>query len=245
MSRYAKLLSEGMKHRGHEVEIWYPAGFFFHLPFSSTIKKWFGYIDQYIIFPIQVRRRLKKCSPDTLFVFTDQALGPWIPLVADRPHIIHCHDFLAQRSALGEFAENPVSWTGRKYQAFIRRGYRKGKNFISVSEKTKQDLLYFLETTASFSEVVYNGLTQPFVAGDTEKIRKILSAKTKIDLNDGYLLHVGGNQWYKNRSGVIYIYDAWRSLNNKKLPLLFIGELPSKSLLKIYNQSPYSSQRQN
>jgi len=239
MSRYAALLNEGMKRRGHKVELWYPQPGFFQLPFPPAIKKWFGYIDQYIIFPIQVRRRLKNYSSDTLFVFTDQALGPWVPLVADRPHIIHCHDFLAQRSALGEFAENHVSWTGRKYQALIRRGYKKGKNFISVSEKTKQDLHHFLETIPSFSEVVYNGLTQPFVPGDTEKIRKILSAKTKIDLNDGYLLHVGGNQWYKNRSGVIYIYDAWRSLNSKKLPLLFIGEPPSQNLLKTYKESAY------
>ena len=74
---------------------------------------------------------------------------------------------------------------------------------------------------------------------DPKKIRRILGEKTKIDLSDGFLLHVGGNQWYKNRQGVINIYDAWRSLSNKKLPLLFIGEYPSKNLLKTYNQSFY------
>lgn len=239
MPRYAALLAEGMKRRGHQVELWYPQPGFFRLPSPALLKKWLGYIDQYIIFPSQVRRRLKKCSPDTLFVFTDHALGPWVPLVADRPHIIHCHDFLAQRSALGEFVENPVSWTGRKYQAYIRRGYKKGKNFISVSEKTKNDLHHFLKTTPLFSEVVYNGLTLPFTPGDPGKIRNILGAKTKIDLIDGYLLHIGGNQWYKNRPGVIHIYNAWRSLYNRKLPLLLIGEPPSQNLLKTYKKSPY------
>jgi glycosyltransferase involved in cell wall biosynthesis len=228
-----------MKKRGHQVELWYPQAGFFRLPSPVLLKKWLGYIDQYIVFPKQVRRRLKKCSPDTLFVFTDHALGPWVPLVSDRPHIIHCHDFLAQRSALGKFIENPVSWTGRQYQAFIRKGYMKGKNFISVSEKTKHDLHYFLKTIPAYSEVVYNGLNRPFVPGDSEKIRNILSDKTKIDLSDGYLLHVGGNQWYKNRPGVIRIYEAWRSLSNKKLPLLLIGEPPSQNLMKTYNQSHY------
>jgi hypothetical protein len=127
MPRYATLLAEGMKRRGHQVELWYPQAGFFRLPSPSLLKKWLGYIDQYIVFPKQVRRRIKKCSPDTLFVFTDHALGPWVPLVSDRPHIIHCHDFLAQRSALGKFIANPVSWTGRQYQAFIRKGYKKGK----------------------------------------------------------------------------------------------------------------------
>jgi hypothetical protein len=35
------------------------------------------------------------------------------------------------------------------YQAFIRRGYRRGQNFISVSNKTREDLHKFLPSLPS------------------------------------------------------------------------------------------------
>jgi glycosyltransferase involved in cell wall biosynthesis len=44
-----------------------------------------------------------------------------------------------------------------------------------------------------------------------------------------YLLHVGGNQWYKNRSGLIAIYAALVSADCGVPPLLLAGKpLPSE-----------------
>ncbi|GAB3641443.1 hypothetical protein GCM10027423_20790 [Spirosoma arcticum] len=204
------------------------------------MRKWLGYVDQYIVFPREVQALLKHCPPDTLFVITDNALGPYVPTVADRPHIIHCHDFLAQRSALGEISENPVGWTGRNYQAFIRRGYSKGKRFIAVSHKTNEDLRRLLPATSLRSEVVYNGLNQSFSPTDPNKARRLLSRRFGLNLTTGYLLHVGGNVWYKNRLGVIEIYDAWRSIDTLKLPLLMIGEVPESNLLNRQKLSSFN-----
>ena len=199
-----------------------------------------GYIDQYILFPKQVRKRLKALSKNTLLVFTDNALGPWVPLAKDRVHVIHCHDFLAQRSALDEMPQNPTSWTGKQYQAFIRRGYRQGKNFISVSKKTQEDLEKFVESASVKSTVVYNGLNNSFGREDVQQARSLLQKQTGIVLSSGYLLHVGGNQWYKNREGVIEIYDAWRSSSSSiKLPLVLIGEQPSLQLTQQADQSSF------
>lgn len=239
MPRFARMLADGMSKRGHHVEIWSPPAVASKLPAPGSLKKWLGYFDQYLVFPAEVHSRLKGCSPDTLFVFTDQALGPWVPLVADRPHVIHCHDFLAQRSALGEIPENPTSWTGRQYQAFIRRGYTRGKNFISVSEKTKQDLHQFLTTVPHSSTVVYNGLNQAFAPQEPVAARAWLTRKTGLDLAPGYLLHIGGNQWYKNRVGVIELYSAWRATGGSDLPLLLLGEAPTAELLRTQAQSPF------
>lgn len=241
MPRFASMLTKGMVQRGHTVEIWSPRPQLYTLPVPAAFKKWLGYMDQYILFPGEVRRKLSKVPSETLFVFTDHALGPWIPLVKDRPHIIHCHDFLAQRSALGEIPENPTSKSGQQYQAFIRRGYQQGKNFISVSQKTKDDLHQFLKAAPHISEVVYNGMNQQIQKADISIARKKLGEQIMTDLVPGYILHVGGNQWYKNRSGVIDIYTAWRAYSKHILPLVMIGAAPSDALQKAKNKSPYKA----
>jgi glycosyltransferase involved in cell wall biosynthesis len=242
MPRFARLLANGMRDRGHTVEVWCPQPRFSRLPLPQGLKKWFGYIDQYLVFAQQVPQRVQQCAADTLFVFTDQALGPWVPLVADRPHVIHCHDFLAQRSARGEILENPTGWTGRQYQAFIRRGYSQGKNFISVSQHTRDDLQELLPSPPVLSEVVLNGFNQPFTFLDPVQAQASLSQVIKLDLRAGYLLHVGGNQWYKNRLGVVEIYNAWRAAGGAKLPLLLIGEAPVPGLRHTCRASPFSGQ---
>lgn len=240
MPRYTQLLAEGMKARGHKVEMWTPRPRLMRFGGLRPLKKWLGYMDQYLVFPLEVKKRLRRCTLDTLFVFTDHALGPWVPLVKKRAHVIHCHDFLAQRSAQHEIEENPTGWTGRRYQSFIRRGYSMGKHFISVSQKTRDELHRFLPASPQRSEVVYNGLTYAFQPCESSKVRALLACKTRLELSGGYLLHVGGNQWYKNRLGVIEIYEAWRKNHKTRLPLLMIGEPPASTITKRLAQSPYT-----
>lgn len=239
MPRFATFLANGMKNLGHEVELWAPQPKIYNLPVPGAFKKWMGYVDQYLLFPAWVRKRSQQLDKDALFVFADQALGPWVPLVANRPHVIHCHDFLAQRSALDEIPENPTSSTGKKYQSYIRKGYQQGKNFISVSKKTQQDLHVFLTTKPLISEVVYNGLNQDFKVQDAHDARSYIHGETGIDTANGYVLHVGGNQWYKNRVGAIEIYNAWRKNHDGQLPLIMIGAVPNGKLNAVFEASPY------
>ncbi len=241
MPRYANMLVSGMLERGHEVEVWSPEPFFVKLTFIPSLKKWLSYVDQFVLFPLQVNKRLKYCAKETIFVFADQALGPWVPLVANRLHVIHCHDFLAQQSAKGEFKENIVSWSGKIYQNYIHKGYTKGKNFISISKKTQEDLHNFLEKTPPISKVVNNGLNQKFEKGDSKIIREKLTIDLKINLSSGYVLHVGGNQFYKNRKGVIEIYIAWRKISQIDLPLLLIGSAPTIELEELRIKSSFAN----
>lgn len=240
MPRFARLLADGLQARGHYVEMRAPKAVFVRLPLPGVLRKWLGYLDQYLIFPIKMQRILKRYSANTLFVFADQALGPWVPLVANRPHVIHCHDFLAQFSALGKISEHTTSWTGKQYQAFIRRGYSKGTSFISVSRKTQADLHSSLPKLPQQSEVVYNALNQNFTPSTPDIARILVGERTGLALLPGYLLHVGGNQWYKNRRGVIEIYTAWRASQKITLPLLLIGSPPDDSLRQAHAQSPYA-----
>ncbi|MCP9199577.1 glycosyltransferase family 4 protein [Gramella sp. GC03-9] len=242
MPRYANLLIEGMRNRKHEVEVWTAKSYFYKLPSPAFIKKWLGYLDQFVIFPIQVKLKLLRKDFNTLFVFTDQALGPWMPLVSKRPFVVHCHDFLAQRSALDQIHENRVKLSGKIYQRLIRKGYRKAKYFISISMKTRDDLHLFLgNKNPEISRVVYNGLNQDFKPGNTEIVRQNLSKRFNLDLNQGFILHVGGNQFYKNRKGVLKIYDTWSDYSARELPLLMIGSEPDMELLALREKSSYRS----
>lgn len=237
MPRYANMLLNGMQERGHEVVVWTPRARFYMLPLMKFFKKWLGYIDQYCVFPIEVKLKLRNCSNDTLFVFADQALGPYVPLVKNRNHIVHCHDFLALKSALGTIPENPTSFSGKHYQNYIRNGFSKGKYFISISKKTQQDLHELHQGEIVSSVVCYNGLSRPFFSLPSAGSRGLIEATLNIRLSNGYIMHIGGNQYYKNRIGVIEIYETWRSLYNSKIPLVLIGSEPSEELAILRQKS--------
>jgi glycosyltransferase involved in cell wall biosynthesis len=238
MPLFAGLLEQGFRGRGWEVEVWECPVVFGRIPAPCALAKWLGYLDQFVVFPVIVWRRLQRESHGTLFVFADQALGPWVPLVANRPHVVHCHDFLAQRSALGEVPWNRTSASGKIYQRLIRRGFRRGQNFISVSEATRRDLHRFYGGEPAVSEVVSNALNGDFSPGDREAARQKLGEACGADLRAGWILHVGGNQWYKNRTGVVEIYEAWRAMSGKSLPLLMFGPRPDANLMAQISRCP-------
>jgi glycosyltransferase involved in cell wall biosynthesis len=230
MPRFARMLESAYTARGHTVSLWTPQAKFFKWFSGTRFAKWAGYIDQYLLFPFQVRRAARMVSKETLFVFCDQALGPWVPLVKNRPHVVHAHDLLALRSALGDIPENPTGFTGRIYQRFIRRGFRQARNFISISTKTRADLHHFGGVTPAISEVVYNGLNFPYVPMPrAAALQALRDAQFEVPA-EGFLLNVGGSQWYKNLPGVIAIYADYVALEEHPLPLWCIGPPPNAAV---------------
>jgi glycosyltransferase involved in cell wall biosynthesis len=226
MPRFAGMLKSAYEDLGHRVEVWRPRARVFNWMPRGSLSKWGGYVDQYVLFPIWVRRALARTPQDTLFVFCDQALGPWVPLVRNRPHVVHVHDLLALRSALGCIPENPTSLTGRIYQRYIRRGFRRARHFISISEKTRDDLYRFGGVAAQTSEVVYNGMNFPYTRLTTEESLQALRAAGLPAPAAGVLLHVGGGQWYKNLTGVLALYAQYARRAADPLPLWCIGPKP-------------------
>ncbi|MDE2076531.1 MAG: glycosyltransferase [Burkholderiales bacterium] len=229
MPRFARMLGERMALKGHEVTYWSPQPRAFGRFQGTRFEKWAGYLDQYVLFPAWVRRQLTQVDPQTLFVFCDQALGPWVPLVANRPHVVHAHDLLALRSALGLIPQNPTGWTGRMYQRYIRQGFQQARHFISVSKRTQDELVRFGRVNPQTSAVVYNGLNHPYQQVPRHVAMQRLQAAGLPAQPDGMLLHVGGDQWYKNTAGVIHLYSAYVEQSDDPLPLWMVSPPPRRA----------------
>ncbi|EMI53112.1 glycosyltransferase family 4 protein [Rhodopirellula sallentina] len=239
MPRFAEMIREGMRSRGHAVSILTAPAIVSKLPSPSPgIQKWLRYFDQFALFPRQLKRKVDAFPPDTLFVFTDQALGMWVPYVRHRRHVIHCHDFLALRSALGEFPQNPTSTTGKQYQTLIRKGFSSGDNFICVSEKTRNDLLGLMSKSPQSAHVVYNGLNGDFEQLEEREASLRLAEHLRPEDQEGFLLHIGGNQWYKNRMGVLVLYRRYCEVSADPLPLWMVGVEPSEKLKQVAGTIP-------
>ena len=232
-NQFAQMLFDGCQRLGHDVQLRRPQAVLHRPGWRAGWAKWAGYADQYVFFPHQFRARLKTDPPHTLYVFCDQALGPWVPLAAHRPHVVHCHDFLALGSALGEAPQQRTRASGRLLQRYIRRGWQRGKNFISVSEHTRHELHRLGGVRPRISEVVPNGLSAPFARQAPATARQHLLASGWPDL-DSLLLHVGGDSWYKNRAGVLHLYaqyaHACAALGQAVLPLCMVGPPLSPAL---------------
>jgi glycosyltransferase involved in cell wall biosynthesis len=230
MARFAGMLAAAYRSRGHRVDLWAPAPRVRAWVPEGRWSKWAGYIDQYLLFPLWVRAAVRREPKETLYVLCDQALGPWVPYVRHLPHVVHCHDLLALRSALGDVAENRPPLTGKVYQRYIRWGFRQARHFISVSCNTRDELHVFGKVRAVTSEVVYNGLSHafaPIAAGDA--LRVLTSAGLPAD-ERGMLLHVGGGQWYKNTSGLIRLYAQYAARRPDALPLWLVSPPPDAAV---------------
>jgi glycosyltransferase involved in cell wall biosynthesis len=225
MPRFAGMLQEAYLARGHHVQMWLPQALVYNWVSTGCLRKWAGYIDQYILFPLWVRKQLRRQAADTLYVFCDQAMGPWVPLVKDRPHVVHVHDLLALRSALGDVPENPTSPTGQLYQRYIRQGFKQAQHFISISNKTREDLHHFGQVVPVTSEVVYNGLNYPYTPMPAEEAARALQQANLPAPALGMLLHVSGNHWYKNVPGVVRLYAHYARSQQNPLPLWLIGNI--------------------
>ena len=234
MDHFAQMLHDEFARRGHRVSLRRPEPIVRKLIGRGRFAKWAGYVDQYLLFPRRMRADMREDPADTLYVFCDQALGPWVPDAARRPHVVHCHDLLALRSALGDIPENPTSWTGRVYQRYIRAGFRHARHFISDSERSRSELHTFGGIPTGLSEAVLLGLNHPFQPlSPTVSRARLVAAGLPAD-ERGCLLHVGGGQWYKNPVGVVHLYaayaDATLAAGGEPLPLWMVSPPPDARL---------------
>jgi glycosyltransferase involved in cell wall biosynthesis len=188
---------------------------------ARGLGKWFGHIDKYLHFPAILRQQAAR--HDVVHVL-DHSNAMYCHDLADVPHLVTCHDLLAIRSARGEFPQNPTRWSGRRLQAMILRGLCAARLVACVSRATLADLERIAGVTGERTALVPNGLNHPYHPRPRHELAPALAA---LGLPPGcrYLLHVGGNHWYKHRAGVLRIAGALRRRPDfADLRLVMVGE---------------------
>ncbi|PSB45435.1 glycosyltransferase family 1 protein [Cyanosarcina cf. burmensis CCALA 770] len=237
MQRYASALQLGLSSRRLQVIKTFPKPVLGKINYTKEgIYKWLGYIDKYLIFI----SKLHDVRADLIHI-CDHGNAMYVPHLQDKNHLITCHDVLAIRSALGQIPQNPTSWTGKQYQDLILKGLNRAKHVVCVSHKTREELLAISTLKTEQTSVIHNSLNYPFRQLSLEEAAQRLSSRNEI-LKNPFVLHVGDNKWYKNRSGVLRIFARYRCLYPESdLNLLLAGRPLSKELEHLKNKLNLSS----
>ena len=231
MRRFTGLLAEGLRAEGVRVERFHPPVVVGRLGASGRgFGKWVGYIDKYLLLPFFLRRalrRLRRAHGRVIAHICDHSNAPYTRWVADGPHLVTCHDLLAVRSALGEVPENRVRFTGRQQQAMILRGLRRSQSIVCVSGATRDDLHRLIGARPERSRVIPNVLDAAFIREAADGPEPSEAAERPPEaagiLGDApYVMHVGGDKWYKNRDAVLALF-ARLAAEDERLRLAVVG----------------------
>lgn len=152
----------------------------------------------------------------------DHSNSVYLSWIKSVPKLITCHDALAIRSALGHYPQNPTSRSGKALQGWILRSLRLADLVVYVSNKTRFDFEQLLGIDVP-CEVIPHALNWSYSAASDAEINLLLS---QLGLGrNGYILHVGGNQWYKNRLSVLRMFAVLRAHEQfRGMRLVMVGK---------------------
>jgi len=222
MDRFAGVLDDQLRVAGHEVRLLKPPPFFGRLlPSTKGLGKWLGYLDRFLHFRLLLKKAIDWAE---VVHICDQANAVYIPWLNGKPHVVTCHDMLAIRCSLWEIPEHTIGPTGRIYQRWILSGLKQARYVACVSETTYDDVIRLTGLKEGRVSVVRNGLNYPYRPMNAELASYHLE---KIGIADTgpFFLHVGNNDWNKNRKGLLRIfYQFTRLALGNKLHLVLAGQ---------------------
>ncbi len=242
MDRYAEMVRELLGARGHQVDIIRPEPFFGRLsPSAQGVGKWLGYIDKYVLFPFVLLRRVRRSNGAVVHI-CDQANVVYTRWLRDVPHLITCHDVMAIQVARNLVPERRTGWTGRILQAWIFSSLRKVPSIVCVSPETRRDLLALAPELEDRIKTVESPLNYPYAPLPPDQAAALLAdiefSAPFHPARDSFLFHVGGNQWYKNREGLLRIYAQLCASSPAAVPkLVMAGKPPAESMVRYVEEA--------
>ncbi len=230
MLRYSEMLRRQLVDKGHQVEVLQPSPIIGNLVSQPFLRKWLGYIDKYLFFPIKLR---SYCQGFDLVHICDHSNSMYLPCAGDRPASITCHDLIAIAAARGQYPRQHISGTGRMQQRWILKHLIAARHVVCVSSQTASELRSLAVSTVQNISIILHPLNYSYAPVSDEEVHQL--RQTLAIADDPYLLHVGGNSWYKNRLGAIRIFHAFRKrrMDARKTPvrLILAGRPLSQEML--------------
>ena len=204
------------------------------------IEKWLNYIDKFIIFSIELigHNILNSYKKNIVYHITDHSNSIYSLCLLNKAKIITCHDILAIKSMLGKIPKNRIKLSGKLLQKLILKGIKCNNRIVCVSKNTENEIRGLVGDKNRKISTTLQPLNFNFVPLKKEHAMEIVMkqrGKYKECFEGGFILHVGGNQWYKNRMGLCAIYNELNKirseLNQSSIPLLLAGKKPTRELI--------------
>ncbi len=222
MQRFSKMMLRELRALGVAARLVQPAPWLTRIWRFPFAKKWAGYFDKFILFPLRIRFR--KWPNVNLVHICDHSNAVYAPHFRDTPVVVTCHDLLAVRGALGEATDCPASLTGKFLQRWILSGLRRASAVACVSNATAADAKRSLadEKNAPRITVIENGLNYDYRPLPEGEVTTRLAPLQRLKLDRPFVLHVGSNLRRKNRVGVLRIFA--RTKEDWNAQLVFAGD---------------------
>ena len=198
----------------------------------AGIPKFLAYLDKLVIFPLELRKLVRDC--DVVHIIDHSNSVYWKSL-GSKPWLLTCNDLMAVRSARGEFKESHIGWSGRLLQAWITSCIGRARHIACISHATQDDVHRLIPSTTGRTSVVHMGLSYDF-RPEAEVTHGQLPLPEAAQ-GRKYIMHVGGNQWYKNRVGVVRLFSLLAA-GEPDLQLVMAGKAPSDVLQSEIDRSP-------
>ena len=181
---------------------------------NKFISKWLGYIDKYLFFGIKLIFKIKK---NDLVHIVDHANSLLIPFIKSKRIIITCHDLINLKKMI--LNNNHLSFTGKIYQKLILNNLKKANIIICISKNTQKELIKFGKINKNKTKLIYHTFNQNF---------SMLKNKQK---KFKYFFHIGDNKIYKNRIGVIEIFNELLKIKKfRNYKLILAGKKISEEI---------------
>jgi glycosyltransferase involved in cell wall biosynthesis len=232
MQRFAGMLHAELAADGVDVQTWQPPARVGGRTPPSGLNKFLGYLDKYVLYPPRLRQGAReRAGTPTVVHVCDHSNAMYVPWLRQIPHVVTCHDLIAVRTALGEFPAERTRWTGRRLQEMIRRGLRQADRIVCDSDATRRDVQRIVRQ--GDHAVIHPGVSRTLTRLQADEALTRLETLSPANCDAAtwrqivaapYLLHVGGNQWYKNRAGLIETYAALVDRMPAAPPLILVGK---------------------
>ncbi len=204
MLQFSCLLKSGLREAGYAVKVIHPKARLGRWPKQTrSLKKWLGYADKFILFPVSLRSAASRADVVHICDHAYSLLTRYLEAISN---VVTCHDLIAARASLSEFSGLHTRWSGRRYQRMIMGGLARSRHVVCDSAATAADVLRLCEISSRMVSVVYPALNFAYHRlPEAESIRRV--KLMRIGDGERFVLHVGASAWYKNQTGLVRIFQ--------------------------------------